>query len=225
MISKNSFLRAALLVALFGASSAAAFAQSYKVESAAVPVPDSVAAPIRAVLSGTALQVSTASGPLCEIWLRSPLPAAAAPSSALGVLYPQLAEGSLVGVVRFDSKGSDYREQTVLPGVYTLRYALQPVDGDHQGVSPYRDFVLLSPVALDTSLADVPDADLYKMSRKASGTGHPSVWSLLPSDGAPAALPGIIHQEDVDQWVVFFQAPLAKPVTMGLVVVGHAPET
>jgi hypothetical protein len=229
MTSKISFLRLAGLLLALGLVSAVlssvASAQSYKAESAAVPVPSEIAAPIAARLSPSAIRVTGPSGTLCEIWLRNPLPPAATPDTSLGILFGQIAEGSLVGAVRFDSKGADYREQTIQPGVYTMRYMLQPVDGNHQGVSPYRDFLLLSPAALDTSLDNVPGPDLIKLSKKASGTGHASVWSLLPADGAPPTLPGIAHQDDGDLWVVFFQAPLPKPVTMGLVVVGHAPET
>jgi len=101
---------------------------------------------------------------------------------------------------------------------------LQPVDGNHQGVSPYRDYFLTVPAALDSSPADVTATNLVNLSKKASGTGHPSVWSLVPADNAPATLPAIAHQEDGDLWVVYFQAPLAKPTKMGLVVVGKAQE-
>ncbi len=110
------------------------------------------------------------------------------------------------------------------PGVYTLRYMLQPVDGNHQGVSPYRDYLLAVPAALDSAPADLAVADLLKLSRKASGTGHPSVWSLVSADSAPATLPAIAHQDDGDLWIAYFQAPLAPPAKMGLVVVGHAVE-
>jgi len=229
MISKFSLLRSAVIsivsLLAFGAASLVACAQSYKAESAATPAPADVAAPIRAQLAPSSIKVTGPGGALCEIWLRSPMPATGTGGSNGAILFGQINPGALVGVVRFDSKGADYREQTVQPGVYTMRYMLQPVDGDHQGVSPYRDFLLLTPAALDTSIDDMPPDALIKVSKKASGTGHPSVWSLMPSDGAPSSLPGIAHQDDGDLWVVFFQDPLTKPVTMGLVVVGHAPET
>ena len=201
-------------------------AQGYKAESASTPAPAEVAAPIRAQLGANAIKVTGPSGAVCEIWLRSPIPAAASPVTSGGVNFGQIGLGALVGVIRFDAKGADYREQAIQPGVYTMRYMLQPVDGNHQGVSTYRDYLLLSPAAADTSLDDIAAMnDLVKLSKKASGTGHASVWSLVPSDGAPASLPGAAHLDDGDLWVVFFQAPLATPATMGLVVVGHAPET
>jgi hypothetical protein len=226
MISKVSAFRAALAsFAVFVASATLASAQGYKAASADAPAPTEVADAIRSQLAPGAIQVTGPNGALCEIWLRKSLPAAASPASSGAVNFGQISLGALVGVVRFDVKGADYREQAVQPGVYTMRYMLQPVDGNHQGVSTYRDYLLLTPAATDTSLADVAMDDLVKMSKKASGTGHPSIWSLVPADGAPAALPGAAHLDDGDLWVVFFQAPLATPVTMGLVVVGHAPET
>jgi hypothetical protein len=226
MISKFSAFRIASSLVVFFAASAVALAQDYKAESAAAPAPDEVAAPIRSQLAANAIKVTGPGGGLCEIWLRTSLPAAASPVSSGGVNFGQIPLGALVGVIRFDSKGADYREQAIQPGVYTMRYMLQPVDGNHQGVSTYRDYLLLSPAAADTSLADIPAMnDLVKLSKNASGTGHASVWSMVPSDGAPASLPGIGHIDDGDLWVVFFQAPLATPATMGLVVVGHAPET
>ena len=44
------------------------------------------------------------------------------------------------------------------PGVYTLRFALQPQNGNHLGVSSNREFLLVCPSALDTT----PDPLGYK---------------------------------------------------------------
>jgi hypothetical protein len=213
------------VVVLASVLASAAAAQSYKVESAATPVPQELSASVHDTLSDNALHVTGPSGAFCEIWLRKSVPQTATPNTSLGVNFGQIAEGTLVGAIRLDARTSDYRGQQIQPGVYTLRYMLIPVDGNHQGVSPYRDYLLLVPAAADSSPADVSTKDLLTLSRKASGAGHPSVWSLLPADTAPPALPGIVHQEDGDLWIVFFQAPLGTPATVGLVVVGHAPES
>jgi hypothetical protein len=223
----RSFFNLRLLSVFIAAAVLAATASAqYKLESAATPAPQELAASIRGDLAANAMEVAGASGPYCEIWLRKSVTAAATPDTSLGVNFGQIPQGALVGVIKFDAPGVDYRTQPIKPGVYTLRFMLQPVDGNHQGVSPYRDFVLAVPAALDTSDADIATADLLKLSRKASGTGHPSVWSLVPGDSAPATLPAIVHQqEDTDLWIAFFQAPLVTPVKMGLVVVGHAAES
>jgi hypothetical protein len=212
-----------LAVAAVFASGASA---QYKLESSTAPAPQELAAGLRGGFSGNAMQITGASGPFCEIWLRKSVPAAATPDTSLGVNFGQIPQGALVAAVKFDGPAADYRGQPIKPGVYTLRFMLEPVNGNHQGVSPFRDFLLAVPAALDTSDATISTDNLLKLSRKASGTGHPSVWSLVPADSAPATLPAISHQqEDTDLWIVYFQAPLATPVKMGLVVVGRAAAT
>jgi len=199
-------------------------AQSYKVQSSATPAPQDLTGPVRDALSANAVQVTGASGPLCEIWPAKTLQPAATPDTSLGVNFGQIAQGTLVGAVKFDAAGGDYRGQPIKPGVYTLRYMLQPVDGNHQGVSPYRDYLLAVPAAADPDAGNLTPDNLVKLSKKASGTGHPSVWSLVPADNAPATLPAVGHQDDGDLWILYFQAPLPTPAKMGLVVVGRAPE-
>lgn len=218
--------RKLLLAVATAALCATAASAQYKLASSTAPPPSDLPAAIQGAISSTEIQVTGASGPYCEIWLAKSVPTAPTPDTSLGVTFGKIPQGTLMAVVKFDAQAADYRTQPIKPGVYTLRFALQPVNGDHQGVSPYRDFLLAVPAADDTSTAAVvPDA-LYNLSKRASGTGHPSVWSLVPADEAPATLPAIAHQqEDSDQWVVFFEAPLATPLKMGLVVVGHAAES
>jgi len=224
----RKFASLLFFAALFAATST--HAQTYKVETTNAPAPQELAAAVRDTFSSSALRVSGPQGTVCEIWLRKAVPASATPSGELGVAYGQLSDGTLVGAIRFPAAAKDYRQQQIKPGVYTLRYALQPVDGNHQGVSPYRDYLLLAPAAADTSIAPLNDKDLYALSRRASGTGHPSVWSLVAADAAPPALPGIAHRDDDDLWVIYFQAQVQpgggapSPVKMGLVIVGHTPE-
>lgn len=218
-------LKLLVLVAAAALFAGAASAQ-YKVATSTAAPPSDLPAPIQAAISSNAIQVTGASGPYCEIWLAKSIPTAPTPDTGLGVNFGQVPQGVLVAVVKFDIQGADYRNQPIKPGVYTMRFGLQPVNGDHQGVSQYRDFLVAVPASLDTSTDPIPVKTLYEESKKASGTGHPSVWSLVPADDAPPTLPGIVHQQaDSDQWVVFYQAPLATPVKMGLVVVGHAAES
>jgi hypothetical protein len=224
--AKHIFFAAFLGLALV----ASAAAQTYKVEKESTPAPQELAAPIHNTLAGEALRISGPQGVLCEIWLRKAVPATAPANQGLGIAYGQLGDGTLFGAIRFAAASKDYRRQTIQPGVYTMRYALQPVDGNHLGVAPYRDFFLLAPAALDTSLAPITGKDLYNLSRKAAGTGHPSVWSLVTTEEAPATLPGMGHVEDGDLWVVYFKAAMqpeggaVTQITMGLVITGHAPE-
>ena len=63
-----------------------------------------------------------------------------------------------------------------------MRYSQYPVNGDHQGVAPQRDFALLVRMADDTDPAGTPGFDaLVALSAKASGTPHPAVLSIWNS--------------------------------------------
>jgi hypothetical protein len=211
------FLFTVIVAALCFASVAAA--QDYKAAAGTSPAPTDLSADVRAALADGSINVTGPSGPYCEIWLRKDIPAGPSANTALGVTFGTMVDGSLFGAIHFDGPVKDFRNQPIKPGTYTLRYGLQPVDGNHQGVSDYRDFLLLEPAASDAATANFADNDLYAMSRKASGAGHPSVWSLIPPDSAPATLPGVVHDTSDDFWVVYFNAPGVGK--MGLVVVGH----
>jgi hypothetical protein len=221
-----SFAVALLLICLSGTAAA----QSYKVEKTTAPVPEEAAAPVRETLAGEALRVTGPNGIVCELWLRKAVPGKRAPAQELGVVYGQLAEGTLVGVIRFPSEVKDYRRQRVKAGVYTLRYAIIPVDGNHQGVAPQRDFVIAAPASADKSPATVTRDATIDLGRKTTGTNHPSVWSLAAVESG-SDNPAVKHVEDGDLWVLHFRAQLAPEsggattaLPMALVVVGAAPE-
>ena len=89
-------------------------------------------------------------------------------------------EGELLGAVRYHGRGVRLpRPGRSPPGVYTLRYGLQPVNGDHLGVSTYRDYALLVPAAMDKALDPVPQTG-WRQSAEAAGTNHPAVLMMLP---------------------------------------------
>lgn len=209
--------------------SGTAAAQGYKVEKTTAAAPDEAAA-VRDSLAGEALRVSGPNGVVCELWLRKVIPAKSAAAQELGIVYGQLTEGTLIGVIRFPTDIKDYRRQRVKAGVYTLRYAILPVDGNHQGVAPQRDFVIATPASVDKSPATGTRDATVDMGRKTIGTNHPSVWSLSAAEGG-SENPALKHVEDGDLWVLQFRAQLAPEsgggttaLPMALVVVGAAPE-
>jgi len=171
----------------------AAFSQ-YKLEPAGPP-PADLPGSIAATLQKDGTKVA-GSGLVCEIWFVSKAPAGPKTTEE-AVSLPTIPQGALLGALRFPGKGSDRRGQTIKPGVYTLRYSLQPVNGDHQGVAPQRDFLVMVPAADDTKPGDIPNIDdLMKMSRKASGTPHPAVLSM--SSSSNAAFPELKKEGDSD---------------------------
>jgi len=51
---------------------------------------------------------------------------------------------TLLGALRVHKTEIDYRKQKLKEGVYTLRLAYQPADGDHMGTAPNAEFACRS---------------------------------------------------------------------------------
>jgi hypothetical protein len=149
-----------------------------------VAIADGVPAHLKSVVDGQGIRVLNDTGkPYLELWFASKLNATAKPAEG-DVLNPGVPEGTFVGVARLVAGGNDFRGQPMKPGVYAMRYALMPVDGNHVGAAPYRDFIVLVPADLDKDpAATVKYDDLMSLSRKASGSGHPAVFPLNTIEG------------------------------------------
>lgn len=180
-------------------AASAAFGQ-YKSEPSGAP-PSELAPAIGQALEQHGTKILSSDGKVyCEVWFRTSLPAGPK-SSEESVTLPSIPHGTLLAAIRFPAQAADRRGQSIKPGVYTLRYSLQPLNGDHLGVSPQRDFLVMVPAADDKDLNATPNFDtLMAMSRKASGTPHPAVLSLW---SAPASdpVPNFAKQGDTD-WVL-----------------------
>lgn len=206
-------------------------AQGYQAQAIRAMPPEELHPAVGEVMSEETVRVVGPAGVLCEIWIRKGIPERAQEQKELGVSFSQIVEGTLVGAVRFPAGVVDFRRGRVRTGVYTLRYALNPVDGNHQGVAPQRDFLLLAQAQADTNPANITRDELVTLSRKALGSTHPSVWSLGAELGPIAKLPVVQHREEEDHWVVLFPAHLqagngaGRSVVFALVVVGYAPES
>lgn len=175
---------------------------AYKAVPAGAPNASGIPGPVQAVLESQGVQFENAQGsPLCEIWWRKGIPATKASSSG-DVLYAGLSMGEFVGVIHFPSAAKDYRGQSIKPGYYSLRYALIPQDGNHMGVSSYRDFLLMIPVADDTNPAQAMTFDqVVKASRLTAGTGHPAVMMLDPANQSSNKVPAAV-QDDQGNWAL-----------------------
>ena len=151
---------------------------------------------------------------VCDVWWLKSLPGVPSTSSQPDLLYSSLQPGALVGMLQFISpQAEDFRDQKLKPGLYTMRYAQIPQDGNHMGVSEYRDFILLSPMSADTQLDKaLPFDDLVNLSRKATGTGHPAVISLGAPNPAYKKLPALLQD---DQGNCSLQVDLHENVPTG----------
>jgi len=210
-----------LLVAALLASYANAFAADNKLEAIGAYVDSGASDTLKKALETKGWRISTADGPYCDIWLRAAVPAGK--SDAPGAVYTSLAESTLIGVITFAKQTTDFRGQPVKPGSYTMRYVVHPADGNHLGISPIRDFLVMLPVAMDPN----PDAsfkfeELTKMSTKVTGTNHPGVLSLT-QPASSAAAPKV---ETGDSNHVIFSASIKNPsgatAPISFIVKGHA---
>ena len=174
----------ALIIAILICACSGIFASPppYKVESVGACTSSDVSDSMKGVLQEQGQRVTDDKGPLCEIWLRKSLPLKSGSSAAE---YASLSTGELVGIIVFPSRGGDYRGQDIKPGAYTIRYQTMPSDGNHMGVSPTLDYVLLAPATMDKDPSkDIGYDALLDLSRKASGTNHPTPLYLVPPAGS-----------------------------------------
>ena len=206
------------LVLLF---SLACVAQNSRVESTEALTDSAVSEAVRQSLEAKGYRLTLDDPkPACELWLRKGVPAQT--KKEVDVVYPQLAESILVGVVHFPQTAADFRGQQVPVGFYTLRYALIPDDGNHLGVSPNRDFLLLIPAQSDPDPnATFKFQELVTMSAKTARTRHPSPLSLPPAD-KPSV--GTVAKDDQDHWIFSAALTLAsgEKLPFALIVKGTA---
>src|SRR5207245_5678282 len=137
-------------------------------------------------LQPRAVQLLDGGKPVFEFWFRSEVPLKSKPASADKAL-DSLQETVLLGAVSVGSGQRDYKDNEIAAGIYTMRFGLQPQDGDHLGTADYPYFAVLIPARSDTALDGVTTFKaLAKASGKETASGHPMVLSLRPTsaDGA-----------------------------------------
>jgi len=143
-------------------------------------------------------------------------------------LYP-FEPGQLIGLLRFRRRGKDFREQTISSGVYTLRYGLQPIDGNHEGTSPTRDFLLMVN-AEDDKVVEPWDAEkLLIASAEAAGSSHPAMLGLQKPSSEASPTPTMRHDEQNDWWILQFVGKATSggkthELPVDLILAGHAKE-
>ena len=185
----------------------------YTTETLKEAVPVGVSGEVRACLERVALRVLDRKGrPFADLWLRRSLRLQKAREEP-GVEYGQIPEGSLLGIIRLHARGGDFRGGLFKAGVFTMRLATQPQDGDHLGVSDTRDFILLSPVKVDTKTKALSTKEVTRLSVQASGRKHPLILYLIKLYDKASKLPRIVEMEDLEYWVLDCEirgAPTAK---------------
>jgi hypothetical protein len=144
---------------------------------------------IAATLQKSAVQLLEGDKPVFEFWFASELSLTAKPASpdkALDVVK----QATLLGAVSVSKALHDYREDTLPAKVHTMRFALQPQDGNHLGTAEFLYFAVLVPSNLDTKPDGIADYKaLVKASSKETSTDHPVILSLRPASSADGEFP------------------------------------
>jgi hypothetical protein len=210
----------ALVVGLLAAGTTL-FAQALTATKAAAPPPSDLAPAIATLLSPDAITVNVADVPIKLWWVRA-LPLETAPSGA--PKWSDVSEGTLIGVLTSGGLWHDIRGYVLKPGTYTLRFAMQPQNGDHLGVSPNREFLLLAPAAVDTAPGVTGEKGAIDLSKKAVNRAHPSALSLDPPIATRPPLSPVSNELGLDG-VVFtvpasFQNMPVGEISFGLILRG-----
>jgi hypothetical protein len=221
-----------LLCLLLGGWTGAFAQESIKAEARKQAPPASLAPDLLGALNGQSIRIQDGEGKdFAEIWLRQATTCSEKPSGPKGAIqFPFLADGEFLGILQFAAEGHDYRDQAIAKGVYTMRYGLQPTNGDHLGVSDYRDYVLLLPAAKDKALAPPVRKQLEERSAESAGTSHPASFLMLMAPKGVKPQPAALHDSGKNTWSVVLpirlqvkgqNEPIVYPVQ--LIVVGAAP--
>lgn len=209
-------------VVLVSLVSLSALAAAGKVEAIGAFTDSSAPEAVKKALEAKGYRVTLGDGAVqCEVWFRTGV--VAGKTDAPGAVYTGLAESAMIGVMMLPKGMNDFRGQAIKPGTYTMRYALHPTDGNHMGISPVRDFLLLVPVSADPN----PDAsfkfeELAKLSAKASNTNHPAAISLVMPDSSAAALSLIEDEHGRSVLVAKIKTQAGTEMPIALIVKGQA---
>lgn len=182
-----------------------------KVSPLAEKPPAGLGPAIASLLQATGTKVIVG-GATLDIWLAQ---AIASDGGWSGV-----ESGTLVGAMRVTGAFKEIRGKVVAPGVYTLRYGLQPQNGDHLGISTYRDFLVLSPASADTDPKVLGFDGVVALSKQVIGTSHPAALSIDPPEDAPGAVLSTYKNDLGHDGVVFEIKAGGKSLKFGLILTG-----
>lgn len=188
--------------------------------------PEDASADHTKLLARPGFQVTGPDGPLCSLWLVKSPTVKEGFSPTPSVKYP-FTPGAFVGLLKVE-KGADFtdfREQELAPGLYTLRYIQQPQDGNHIGTSDVADFLLALPAKEDSPAPKTDDLDaVVELSSEAAESTHPAIFALRPAEQSQPGEAKLVHDSADDFWMLETAVGAGKPLPLRLVVVGFALE-
>jgi hypothetical protein len=211
MVALRTLIALALLTS-------AAQAQTLTPSPQAAPPPAELTAGVRSELQKSGFKVAAGAATL-EFWWGNALK-----MTADGEGWDNVESGTLVGAVRITGNFKEIRGKPVKAGVFTLRYGLQPQNGDHLGISTFREFLLLSPAVVDLDPKTTGFDGAVALSKQTIGTSHPAGLSLDPPVASEAPLS--TYSNDQGHKGVVFEMPKSvngKPagaIRFGVILIG-----
>jgi hypothetical protein len=186
-----------------------------QVSSLAEKPPADLAPAVASLLQSTGVKTFV-SGATLDLWLVQNIA-----TNGDGPGWSSVESGTLVGAMRVTGAFKEIRGKVVAPGLYTLRYGLQPQNGDHLGISTYRDFLVISPASVDKDPKVLGFDGAVALSKQVIGTSHPAALSLDPPEDAPGAVLSTYKNDSGHDGVVF-EVPRqpAGTIKFGLIVSG-----
>jgi len=166
-----------LVLVLFATGGHASAGEGYGAKRVEKAPPAEIADEIKAVLSNEAIQISGPDGLRYEFWFAKSVALSAADKGKELENIPPI---TLLGAAQVqDVENLDFREDEVLPGVYTMRYGLQPEDGNHLGTSEEPFFAILIPAERDQKLNGIEDHDdMVDRSMEDTAGVHPYILAM-----------------------------------------------
>ena len=166
-------------------------AEALKLRVADKPPPAELDASIRSVLQPKAVQLLDGDTPVFEFWFRSEVPLAAKPASTEKAM-DALRQPTLIGAVVLQKERRDYKDNVIATGLHTMRFALQPQNGDHLGTADFNYFLVLVPAKRDAKLDAITDYKaLVNASSEGTTTEHPVIISLRPANSTSGEFPAL----------------------------------
>jgi hypothetical protein len=219
----------ALFAFLLGVGSLEAADAKLTAKLEKVGPPAEIKEPIRALLGDDAIRVQDEKGgTVCTLWFRKEIPSKATPEQVKnGITYREIAATTIIGAIQLPQKWIDFRKQEIPKGVYTLRLAIQPMDGDHMGTAPHNEFCLLCPADKDVKAETMEVKAMHELSASAHGATHPAVLLLFPTS-KPADEPNLLSKGG-GIWVLQVKRPIVAgsgktTLGFGMTVAGHTTE-
>lgn len=217
----------ALILALCGLFAGLAAADGeYTLAVADKEPPAELAADVRDALVPKAYQISGADGAVYEFWFVPSLTAKTISDTPRETLMSVEGVALLGAATVTDAEPHDFRDDPIDPGLFVLRMAMQPKDGNHLGTAPFDTFAILIPNERDGQLKDMPDHEtMVELAQEGTIAEHPPILSLQPFEKVEGEIPRLELNEEHEWEFLYLTFPIEaegkkSEITVGLVVHG-----